>query len=53
VAHAAKIASSAAACFLQTLPREMVLCHSLDAAQLAQMWLPAEPVGVPEPPINK
>ncbi|WIA16802.1 hypothetical protein OEZ85_013742 [Tetradesmus obliquus] len=38
---------------LQTLPREMVLCHSLEPSQLAQLWLPAEPVGVPEPPLNK
>ncbi|WIA37015.1 hypothetical protein OEZ86_013999 [Tetradesmus obliquus] len=38
---------------LQTLPRDMVLCHSLEPSQLAQLWLPAEPVGVPEPPLNK
>ncbi|KAF8065716.1 WDR90 [Scenedesmus sp. PABB004] len=38
---------------LTTLPREMVLCHSLEPSQLAMVWLPGEPVGVPEPPLHK
>lgn len=42
------------ASFLQTLPREMVLSHTLDASQLQQLWVPAEPTDVPEPVhINK
>jgi hypothetical protein len=32
----------------------MVLSHILDASQLQQLWLPAEPGDVPEPThINK
>lgn len=39
---------------LQTLPRDMVLSHSLDPAQLRQIWCPAEPTDAPEPVhINK
>eukprot|EP00879_Flechtneria_rotunda_P008148 GHRR01008535.1.p1 GENE.GHRR01008535.1~~GHRR01008535.1.p1 ORF type:complete len:516 (+),score=208.91 GHRR01008535.1:756-2303(+) len=36
---------------LKTLPRELVLSHCQDASQFDQLWIPAEPAGVPEPDI--
>ena len=38
---------------MQSLPRDMVLSYLLEPSQISQVWLPCEPLDVPEPPIPR